>query len=366
MTDGITRRDFLRDSAVAAAAIAAGMKAGPVVRAAQSDADKAKQAEEIRKTRSYNENMEYRRLGKTGLWISAVCLGGHWKRIDKVTDSKDKGAFQKNRDEVVGRCMEVGINYIDACAGGEVMAYSKAVKGKRDKVFFGYSWYEKEPRFQGWRTAEKLTQSLDDGLKASGLEHVDVWRITMHEKGRNHSDEEIQEAVKAMEKAKKDGKARFTGISTHDREWLKAQIEKFQDHLQVICTPYTADSYELPTDSVFETIRKYQVGVFGIKPFANNSLFKGDGSPDSPTAKEDDERARLAIRHILANPAITAPIPGLISIHQVDNVALAVKERREKDGKLDSKEKAKLKAAVAEMWANLPPDYEWLRDYRYV
>jgi len=360
MSDGITRRDFLRDSSIVAAGVAAGLSAEQIVKAA------AKQAEEIKKTRSYNENMEYRRLGKTGLWVSAVCLGGHWKRIERVTNSRDKDAFQKNRDEVVGRCMEVGINYIDACCGAEVRAYTKAVKGKRDKVFMGFSWCERESREPEWRKAEKLMQSLEEGLKEAGLDYADVWRITMHEKGEKHTDEEVQEAVKALEKAKKDGKARFTGLSTHNREWLKAQIQKHPDHLQVVLTPYTADSYELPTDSLFETIRKCEVGLLGIKPFASNSLFKGDSSADSPSAKEDDDRARLAIRHILTNPAITAPIPGLISIHQVDNMALAIKERREKDGKLDAKEKAKLKAAAAEMWANLPPDYEWLRDCRYV
>ena len=70
------------------------------------------------------------------------------------------------------------------------------------------------------------------------------------------------------------------------------------------------------------------MGWFGIKPFASNSLFKGDSSPTSPTFKEDNRLARLAIRYVLCNPAITAPIPGLISVKQVDNVALAIKERR--------------------------------------
>jgi hypothetical protein len=104
------------------------------------------------------------------------------------------------------------------------------------------------------------------------------------------------------------------------------------------------------------------MGVFGIKPFASNSLFKGDSSPGNPHAEEDDRRARLAIRYILFNPAITAPIPGLISRDQVDNMARAVKERRE----LDLKEKAELDRASEMMWANLPANYQWLKDWKYV
>ena len=82
----------------------------------------------------------------------------------------------------------------------------------------------------------------------------------------------------------------------------------------------------------------------------------------SPHAEEDDRRARLAIRYILCNPVITAPIPGLISPHQVDNMAKAVKERRE----LDVNEKAELDRATSEAWAKLPVDYQWLRDWEYV
>ncbi|HUT33302.1 MAG TPA: hypothetical protein VNE39_07480, partial [Planctomycetota bacterium] len=107
---------------------------------------------------------------------------------------------------------------------------------------------------------------------------------------------------------------------------------------------------------------KCDVGVFGIKPFASNSLFKGDSSAGSPQAAEDDKRARLAIRYILGNAAITAPIPGLISLHQVDNIVQAVKERR----KLDRAERAELKQATDEMWANLPEGYQWLKDWQHV
>ena len=57
---------------------------------------------------------------------------------------------------------------------------------------------------------------------------------------------------------------------------------------------------------------------------------------------------------VVGKPAVTAPIPGLISVHQVDNVAHAVKERRE----LRSDQKAELREATDEMWAKLPTDYQ--------
>ena len=52
----------------------------------------------------------------------------------------------------------------------------------------------------------------------------------------------------------------------------------------------------------------------------------------------------------------------MISPQQVDNVALAVKERRQ----LDKEEKAELDAAMERAWANLPVNYQWLKDWEYV
>jgi len=360
MTDRkLSRREFVKESAIAAAGLAA---AAAAAQAGEAD---------TRKILNYNPAMEYRRLGKTGLMVSAVCLGGHWKRINKMVRSDGVGwlaaniddpDFQKNRYDVVTRCMEVGINYIDACCGAEVKAYTRAVKDRRDKIYMGFSWCEKELRNAQYRTKDALLKVLEDGMKEAGLDYADLWRITMHEQSGKHTEGEVEEMMKALETARKQGKARFTGFSSHDRPHIKGMIEKYSGVIDAFCTPYTAKTKELPQDSLFETVRKYDIGVFGIKPFASNSLFKGDGALDSPDAKEDDDRARLAIRYILANPAITAPIPGLINPHQVDNVAAAVKERRT----LDQAEKAALDKAMDEAWAKLPPDYQWLKDWEYV
>jgi len=363
--NNLTRREFMHDGAVVAAGVAVGLGA--------MGSQSANAAAAMRKTRSYNSEMEYRPLGKSGLWISAVCLGGHWKRVDKMVPGIFKGKgwlsadlddpiFKKNRRDVVTRCIESGINYIDACTWQEVVTYAEALRGRRDKMYLGFSWYQEEMRKKDFRTTKALLGTLDKGMREAKLDYVDVWRITMISKSSKHTTAEVDEMIGALEKARQQGKVRFTGLSSHDRLHIKWMIETYPDVVQVVCTPYTARTKVLPKDSVFDAVKEYGVGVFGIKPFAGGSLFKSDSSPGNPQAEEDDKRARMAIRYILGNPAMTAPIPGMINTHQVDNMVRAVKERRE----LDVAEAQELEKAMDEAWAKLPPHYQWLKDWEYV
>ena len=94
-SESLNRREFLCETAAATAGLAVGAHA---LGAAEAGS----------KPLNYNPEMEYRRLGRTGLQISAVCLGGHWKRIDTAIGSAggvDSPEFQKNRHEVVSRCI---------------------------------------------------------------------------------------------------------------------------------------------------------------------------------------------------------------------------------------------------------------------
>ena len=373
----LTRRELICTGAVAAAGLAIGSTADVY---AKSD---------VTETRSYNSEMKYRPLGKTGHWISSVCLGGHWKRVDKMVPGLFNGTgwinpdlnnpdFKKNRRDVVTRCIEHGINYIDACTKQEVLAYAEALRARREAMYLGFSWYQEEMRSlsnqwhearkkgklkpAGWIT-ERLMAALDKGMKEAGLDYVDLWRITMHEQSGRHTDVEVDEMMAALEKARKQGKCRMCGFSSHDRPHIKKMIETYPEVVEVVVTPYTAKS-KMVTDEtgLWATMKEYGVGWFGIKPFASNSLFKGDSSPDSPTREEDDRLARMAIRYILCNQAITAPIPGIINTQQVDNVAKAVQEPDE----LAKEEAKELSTAMDEAWARLPDNYQWLKNWEYV
>jgi uncharacterized protein len=322
----ITRRQFMRDSAAAAISLAAVAQAGNT---------------DTSKILNYNPDMKYRRLGKTNLMVSAVALGGHFRRDDE------------HNVEIVSRCIDAGINYIDACWENEVKRDARALKGRRDKMYLALSHGAKEVRNEKFRTSKVLLESLDELLRGSGQEYTDLWRITCYEPGGRHTFDTACEIVDALEKAKKQGKARFIGFSTHDRRWIQFMITYFPQ-VEVVCFPFTTMSRRAPTDSVFDVLTKQDVGAFGIKPFAAGSLFARDKA-------ENLKRARLAIRYILATNTVI-PIPGVNSIEELDNVVLAVKERRQ----FDLKEQAALETASEQAWARLPQNYQWLKDWQYV
>lgn len=374
----LTRRDFVRESAMGAAAFAAGLGATATIPAGNAfGADTSK-------ILNYNSDMEYRRCGKTNWMVSAVCLGGHWKRVNLMVPGLFEGeswlginvnnpGFEKNRYDVVTRCIERGINYIDACTYLEIQAYSKALKGRRDQMYLGWSWYEREARDKNQRNAKALMQVLDESMRQCKEDYVDLYRIVCGVDGQRgpdgqwicpHTAAESEGIAEALDIAKKSGKARATGISSHDLPWLKYMMQKFPDQIDVVITPYTAKTKVLPDDSTgfWAALKECDCGMFGIKPFSGTALFKGDSAPGGPHEEEDNRLARLAIRYILCNPRITAPIPGMINPQQVDNIALAVKERRE----LDVQEKAELDRAMDRAWARLPYHYQWLKNWEAV
>ena len=75
--------------------------------------------------------MGYRLLGKTGIMISEISLGGHG------------GKTPEERIPVLEKAIELGMNYLDTNIVEECELYAKALGDKRKNFYIGFaSWPE--------------------------------------------------------------------------------------------------------------------------------------------------------------------------------------------------------------------------------
>jgi predicted aldo/keto reductase-like oxidoreductase len=119
---------------------------------------------------------------------------------------------------------------------------------------------------------------------------------------------------------------------------------------------------------IFDVVLKQDVGVVTIKPYFGGSLFKdSDGKVRFPVmgvgSKKENDLARLTLQCILANEAITATVPGLSTVYEVENAARASYTRSLGMAAADKKW---LMDITEQQWANLPQEYHWLRDWEVV
>ena len=197
-----------------------------------------------------------------------------------------------------------------------------------------------------------------------------------------NTDADVEVVIKAFDKLYKDGKVLHLGMSSHSRPWAQHVIEKFPQIEMFIfpCTAKTkqkdappipdnieevATGYGVENKSVFTSLVNQDVGLVTIKPFFGGSLLKSYDKPKLGVGnKEDNDLARLTIECILnLNTAITAVIPGLSTIYEVENAARASYMSRQTMASSDS---YWLEQITNERWAHLPTEYEWLRDWQSV
>jgi len=392
--DKFSRRTFIRNASVAAAGALAGTLApnGCTLSRNAGPGDTSKM--DTSRILNYNPKMGYRRLGKTELIVSEIVLGGHFNNPSgqhfwaKFVNDELPADVAKNRTEIVSRCIDHGINYLDITYGGEALAYGTALKGRRDKMYVAADDGEFCMRHQSRRDAENQIKSIESCLRRLGTDYLDIWRPQFkHMDG--HPDSEMEMCIEVFEKVHRQGKARFLGMSTHDRVWTQQVIEKFPRYAMVYM-PYTLRSkvsqpdprsvdrkllYE-PGDQhwwlkdtrkgLFEMAKSHDVGVITIKPFSAGLIFstpRQDFGKPCESTRADYELARLTLSYILSNPDISAVAVGMTLRSEVDNDVRASFERHTQ---LDDKGLRKLHEAGETMWAKLPDEYRWLKDWEYV
>jgi aryl-alcohol dehydrogenase-like predicted oxidoreductase len=172
--------------------------------------------------------MKYNQLGRTGLFVSEICLGtmtfggnenaGIWKAI---------GALQQGEvDAVIGRALEAGVNFIDTADvysyGASESLLGQSLKNlgvKRSDVVIATKAFGQMgpgPNDQG-ASRGHIMDAVQASLERLGLDHIDLYQ--MH---GNDSVTPLDETLRALDDLVSQGLVRYIGVSN----WAAWKIAK--------------------------------------------------------------------------------------------------------------------------------------------
>lgn len=178
--------------------------------------------------------MQYRRLGKTDLSVSAICLGTMtWG----VQNTEAEGHAQMDY------AFDQGVNFLDTAEMYPIpVAHERFGKtesiigswfkksGKRDKIILATKIVGPDERFTKTRdgihrfTRANLLAAIDGSLKRLGTDYIDLYQLHWPERSINafgrlyyeHDDEDFtpfEDVLRVLEDAVKEGKVRHVGLS---------------------------------------------------------------------------------------------------------------------------------------------------------
>ncbi|HEY9804305.1 MAG TPA: aldo/keto reductase [Leptolyngbyaceae cyanobacterium] len=215
--------------------------------------------------------MLYRVLGSTGERVSAIGLGG-WHIGLKYVD-------EELAIRIVHAAIARGITFMDNSwdynGGVSEIRMGKALRGYRDKVFL-------MTKIDG-RSKKEATKQLDESLKRLQVDYIDLVQhheIIRYEDPHRVFDEEGANA--AFIEAREAGKIRYIGFTGHK----DPQIHLYM--LEVATERgFKFDTVQMPLNVmdahyrsfaklVLPELVKQNIGVLGMKSFANGILLKSN------------------------------------------------------------------------------------------
>src|SRR5947209_6936369 len=120
--------------------------------------------------------MKHRRLGRTGLEVSELCLGammfGQWGNPDHDDSIR-----------IIHSALDAGINFIDTAdiysLGESEEIVGKAVAGRRDNLVIAtkvYSPMSEDPNNRG-TSRRWIIQECENSLRRLGTDYIDLYQI---------------------------------------------------------------------------------------------------------------------------------------------------------------------------------------------
>jgi uncharacterized protein len=236
--------------------------------------------------------LEYRVLGRTGLKLSRVGFG----------------ALITTDASVVARAIDLGINYFDTAReyqGGNNEWMVGAALGSRRKQILLSTKCDAEHRLD----KNGALAELEISLKALKTDYIDIWYLHARDKAGEIADGLIE----AQQIARKQGKVRFLGVSTHEPVQLAPVVLK-KGVFDAVMLPFNF-TVDPQVPSAVESLYKANVGVVAMKPMTAGRDLRKKKRPGIFAA---------ALRWVLKNPHIATAIPSMKDADQVEeNLAAA-------------------------------------------
>ena len=220
--------------------------------------------------------MDYRRLGRSGLWVSPICLGTA-KFGDRVNEATAR--------RLVAMAREAGVNFIDTAdiytLGRSETIVGKLIRRDRDRWVLaskvGLKWSQ-APNQSGLGR-KWIMEQLEASLRRLGTDYVDLYYLH-----RDDPDTPLEETVLAMGDIVRQGKARYIGLSNLPG-WRISQYvalsERFGLPRPIACQPYYNALNRMAEVEVLPACDHFGLGVVPFSPLSAGVL-TGKYRPDAP------------------------------------------------------------------------------------
>lgn len=326
--------------------------------------------------------MRYRQLGRTGLYVSEICLGamtfggqgGMWQAIGSLQ--------QDETTKLIDTALKAGVNFIDTAdvysEGRSEQLVGQALRDlgvKRSSVVIATKVFGEMGKGPNDRGASR--GHIMDGVKASlerlGVDHIDLYQIH-----GNDAVTPLEETMRALDDLVREGLVRYIGVSNW-AAWKIAKANTLADahgwtRFATLQAYYSIAGRDLERE-LAPMMNDQHMGLMAWSPLAGGLLSGKFGRDtdgpqgsrrvvfDFPPVNRDRawdcvdamraigdahgvSVARVALAYVLAKPFTTSIIIGAKTIEQLDdNLAAA-------DLELSAEEMATLDKVSA-----LPPEY---------
>jgi predicted aldo/keto reductase-like oxidoreductase len=226
------------------------------------------------------------RLGKTDMMVTRLGFGG----IPIQRLSEDDAVA------VVRKCLELGITFLDTANAYTTSEerIGKAIAGKRDELIIA-------TKTQG-RDRETIEKHLNLSLERLQTDYIDLYQfhgVSTREHLDIVLDPKGPRAV--VEEAKKAGKIRHIGITSHSMDIAKEAVKT--DQFETLMFPFNFIVLEA-AEELIPLCREHDVGFIDMKPMAGGML----------------GNATVAFKYLLQFPDIVY-IPGIEHIWEIEEIA---------------------------------------------